>query len=304
MSSTSAAERAATSGPKAAAAADDDDNNSMSQESLASTFASRPSDPSILDRLCNHFRYQDIPKERHYIHLHLLRYSGREDTFLLAAICINESNNFPATCHIKAADQFLNLYSAGNEIALFKHIRTGNADLNPPPPLPPQPRPQEQASPVPGIVTTTKKKDPHYSSSLAAAATATEEMSMPPPQDRTPSKQLNSDFGDAGYWMNGAVQIEDIDPSPTTQAGDTGMLDMQDRAKADLEKQTSIKKTLKGGKKVRVVTSNEKEEQEDGWSFASSIASDEGSRRSQRSTPSLYRQQGAQQGATKGDGSF
>ena len=258
MSSTSAAERAATSGPKAAAAAAaaDDDNNSMSQESLASTFASRPSDPSILDRLCNHFRYQDIPKERSYIHLHLLRHSGREDTFLLAAICINESDNFPATCHIKAADQFLNLYPAGNEIALIKHIRTGNADLNPPSPLPPQPRPQEQASPVPCIVTTTKKKDPHYSSSLAAAAaaTATEEMSMPPPQDRTPSKQLNSNFGEAGYWnqkMNGAVQIvEDIDPSPTTQAGDTGMLDMQDRAKANLEKQTSRKKTLKGGKKL------------------------------------------------------
>ena len=73
---------------------------------------------------------------------------------------------------------------------------------------------------------------------------------MPPPQDRTPSKQLNSDYGDAGYWnqMNGTVQIEDIDPSPTTQAGDTGMLDMQDRAKADLEKQTSRKKILKGGK--------------------------------------------------------
>ena len=268
----------------------------MSQESLPSTFASRPSDPSILDRLCNHFRYQDIPKERSYIHLHLLRHSGREDTFLLAAICINESNNFPATCHIKAADQFLNIYSAGNERALFKHIRTGNADLNPPSPLPPQPRPQEQASPVPGIVTTTKKKDPHYSSSLAAAATATEEMSMPPPQDRTPSKQLNSNFGEAGYWnqkMNGAVQIvEDIDPSPTTQAGDTGMLDMQDREKANWEKQTSIKKTLKGGKKVRVVTSNEKEEQEDGWSFASSIATDEGSRRSQRI---------AQKGATKDD---
>ena len=168
------------------------------------------------------------------MHSCLLGHSGREETFLLAAICINESNNFPATCHIKAADQFLNLYPAGNEIALIKHIRTGNADLNPPSPLPPQPRPQEQASPVPAIVTTTKKKDPHYSSSLAAAAaataaTATEEMSMPPPQDRTPSKQLKSDFGEAGYWnqMNGSVQIvEDIDPSPTTQAGDTGMLDM------------------------------------------------------------------------------
>ena len=82
MSSTSAAERAATSGPKAAAAAaaDDDDNNSMSQESLASTFASRPSDPSILDRLCNHFRYQDIPMDRNYIHSCLFGHSGQRRT--------------------------------------------------------------------------------------------------------------------------------------------------------------------------------------------------------------------------------
>ena len=73
------------------------------------------------------------------------------------------------------------------------------------------------------------------------------------------------------------------------------MLDMEDREKAHFEKETSRKKTLEGGKKIRVVT--EKGEQEDGWSmssFGSSIASNEGSRRSQRSTPSKYRQQGAQ----------
>ena len=232
---------------------------------------------------------------------YLSRHAGQEVKFLQVALALSDNETYMsedqnAQSHLAVISDFLTAYPHQSTSAeLWDHIW-------------PPPGPQEQlplASPVPGIITTTKKRDPQYSSSLAAAAAA-----MPPPQDRTPSKQLNSDFGEAGYWKNqtnGAVQIvEDIDPSPTTQAGDTGMLDMQDREKANWEKQTSIKKTLKGGKKVRVVTSNEKEEQEDGWSdglsFATSIASEEGSRRSQRSTPSLYRQQGA----TKDDwhGSF
>ena len=225
---------------------------------------------------------------------YLSRHAGQEVKFFEVALALSENETYMsedqnAQSHLAVISDFLTAYPHQSTSAeLWDHIYGLPAG------------PQEQpllASPVPGIVTTTKKKDPQYSSSLAAAAaaTVTEEMSMPPPQDRTPSKQLKSDFGEAGYWnqMNGSVQIvEDIDPSPTTQAGDTGMLDMQDREKANWEKQTSIKKTLKGGKKVRVVTSNEKEEQEDGWSFASSIATDEGSRRSQRI---------AQKGATKDD---
>ena len=221
---------------------------------------------------------------------YLSRHAGQEVKFLTVALTLSDNETYMsedqnAQSHLAVISDFLTAYPHQSTSAeLWDHIW-------------PPPGPQEQlplASPVPGIITTTKKRDPQYSSSLAAAA------AMPPPQDRTPSKQLNSDFGEAGYWKNqtnGAVQIvEDIDPSPTTQAGDTGMLDMQDREKANWEKQTSIKKTLKGGKKVRVVTSNEKEEQEDGWSdglsFATSIATDEGSRRSQRI---------AQKGATKDD---
>ena len=233
-----------------------------------------------------------------YLSLH----AGQEVKFFEVARALSENAKYMsevtnAQSHLEVISEFLTAYPHKSTSAeLWEHI------YGPPPVQGPQEQPL-LASLVPGIITTTKKMTPQYSSSLAAAV-ATEKISMPPPQDRTPSKQLTSDYGEAGYWkhgMNGTVPIEDIDPSPTTQADDTGMLDMEDRERANHEKETSRQKTTKGGKKVRVVTDTEKEEQEDGWStmssFATSIASDEGSRRSKRSTPSLYRQQGA----TKGD---
>ena len=294
MSSTSAAERAATSGPKAAAAAaaaaDDDDNNSMSQESLPSTFASRPSDPSILDRLCNHFRYQDIPKERSYIHLHLLRHSGREDTFLLAAICINESNNFPATCHIKAADQFLNLYSAGNEIALFKHIRTGNAVFyasptpapSPPSPLPPQPPsprppkeivvdmppppqhpPAEVPPPPPRCPPAPLAQDPASASGNPVAAAAGVGFTSAP-------SSSGRGQGSAGLKTTG------LDGSHWSNKGSTdeGMLDMDDRALADQEKEQSTRKRFTRSKQARTIRNDDEDSfSSDGdyYSFTSKI---------------------------------
>ena len=201
------------------------------------------SDSSVIRKLYTHFKGL---VDQTVISDYLSRHAGQEVKFLTVALTLSDNETYMsedqnAQSHLAVISDFLTAYPHQSTSAeLWDHIYGLPAG------------PQEQpllASPVPGIVTTTKKKDPQYSSSLgaAAAAAATEEMSMPPPQDRTPSKQLNSNFGEAGYWKNqtnGAVQIvEDIDPSPTTQAGDTGMLDMQDRAKADLEKQTSRKKS-------------------------------------------------------------
>ena len=307
MSSTSAAERAATSGPKtqsdsnphvATPAPHDPTPVKPMQVAILAKKTAVNSDSSVLRSLCNHFEGR---VDQTVISGYLSRHAGQEVKFFEVAVALSEhdifmSENQHAQSHLEVISEFLTAYPLqSTSTQLWDHIYG--------PPVGPQEQPLLALSPVPDIVTTTKKKDPQYSSSLAAAI-ATEKIAMPPPQDRTPSKQLTSDYGEAGYWkhrMNGTVPIEDIDPSPTTQADDTGMLDMEDRERANHEKETSRQKTTKGGKKVRVVTDTEKEEQEDGWStmssFATSIASDEGSRRSKRSTPSLYRQQGA----TKGD---
>ena len=182
-----------------------------------------------------------------YLSLH----AGQEVKFFEVAHALSENAKYMsevtnAQSHLEVISEFLTAYPHKSTSAeLWEHI------YGPPPVQGPQEQPL-LASLVPGIITTTKKMTPQYSSSLAAAV-ATEKISMPPPQDRTPSKQLTSDYGEAGYWkhgMNGTVPIEDIDPSPTTQADDTGMLDMQDRAKADLEKNTSRGKDLKGGEKL------------------------------------------------------
>ena len=300
MSSTSAAERAATSGPKT-----QDSNPHVATTDPHATPVKPPTpvmqvaiaketvvDNSsvIRSKLYTHFEGR---VDQSVISEYLSRHAGQEEKFFQVALALSENAKYMseltnAQSHLEVISEFLTAYpQASTSAELWEHIYPG---------------PREQPlSPVPGIVTTTKKTTPQ--SSLAAAV-ATDKRSMPPPQNRTPSKQLTSDYGEAGYWkhgMNGTVPIEDIDPSPTTQADDTGMLDMEDRERANHEKETSRQKTTKGGKKVRVVTDTEKEEQEDGWStmssFATSIASDEGSRRSKRSTPSLYRQQGA----TKGD---
>ena len=293
MSSTSAAERAATSGPKT-----QDSNPHVATPDPHATPVKPPTpvmqvaiaketvvDNSsvIRSKLYTHFEGRvDQSVISDYLSLH----AGQEVKFFEVAHALSENAKYMseltnAQSHLEVISEFLTAYpQASTSAELWEHIYPG---------------PREQPlSPVPGIVTTTKKTTPQ--SSLAAAV-ATDKRSMPPPQNRTPSKQLNSDFAKAGYWnqMNGAVQIEDIDRSPTTQADDTGMLCMEDREKAIFEKETSRQKTLEGGEKIRVVT--EKGEQEDGWSmssFGSSIASNEGSRRSQRSTPSKYRQQGAQ----------
>ena len=289
MSSTSAAERAATSGPKTQ---DSNDPHVATPDPHATPV--KPPTPvmqvaiakeTVVDnssvirsKLYTHFEGR---VDQSVISEYLSRHAGQEEKFFQVALALSENAKYMseltnAQSHLEVISEFLTAYpQASTSAELWEHIYPG---------------PREQPlSPVPGIVTTTN-------SSLAAAV-ATDKRSMPPPQNRTPSKQLNSDFAKAGYWnqMNGAVQIEDIDRSPTTQADDTGMLCMEDREKAIFEKETSRQKTLEGGKKIRVVT--EKGEQEDGWSmssFGSSIASNEGSRRSQRSTPSKYRQQGAQ----------
>ena len=182
---------------------------------------------------------------------YLSRHAGQEVKFFEVAVALSEhdifmSENQHAQSHLEVISEFLTAYPHKSTSAeLWEHI------YGPPPVQGPQEQPL-LASLVPGIITTTKKMTPQYSSSLAAAV-ATEKISMPPPQDRTPSKQLTSDYGEAGYWkhgMNGTVPIEDIDPSPTTQADDTGMLDMEDRERANHEKETSRQKTTKGGKKL------------------------------------------------------
>ena len=268
MSSTSAAERATTSGPKtqsdsnphvATPAPHDPTPVKPMQVAILAKKTAVNSDSSVLRSLCNHFEGR---VDQTVISGYLSRHAGQEVKFFEVAVALSEhdifmSENQHAQSHLEVISEFLTAYPLqSTSTQLWDHIYG--------PPVGPQEQPLLALSPVPDIVTTTKKKDPQYSSSLAAAAATEENLSMPPPRDRTPLKQLNSDYGDAAYWdrMNGAVQIEDIDPSPTTQADDTGMLDMQDRAKADLEKNTSRGKDLKGGEKVRVVT--EKEEQEDG----------------------------------------
>ena len=259
----------------------------MSQESLPSTFASRPSDPSILDRLCNHFRYQDIPMDRNYMHSCLLGHSGREETFLLAAICINESNNFLGTCHIKAADQFLNIYSAGNEKALFKHIRTGNADFNdadvnasptpaPSPPSPPSPRPPKEIvvdmppppQRPPAVVPPPPPRPPLWEGQGSAsgnpvAATAgvgfTSASSFSGRRQGTAA--LKTTGLDGSHWSN-------------KRSTDEGMLDMDDRALADQEKEQSTRKRFTRSKQARTIRNDDEDSfSSDGdyYSFTSKI---------------------------------
>ena len=256
MSSTSAAERATTSGPKtqsdsnphvATPAPHDPTPVKPMQVAILAKKTAVNSDSSVLRSLCNHFEGR---VDQTVISGYLSRHAGQEVKFFEVAVALSEhdifmSENQHAQSHLEVISEFLTAYPLqSTSTQLWDHIYG--------PPVGPQEQPLLALSPVPDIVTTTKKKDPQYSSSLAAAAATEENLSMPPPRDRTPLKQLNSDYGDAAYWdrMNGAVQIEDIDRSPTTQADDTGMLDMQDRAKADLEKNTSRGKDLKGGEKL------------------------------------------------------
>ena len=199
--------------------------------------------------------------DRNYIHSCLLGHSGREETFLLAAICINESNNFLGTCHIKAADQFLNIYSAGNEKALFKHIRTGNADFNdadvnasptpaPSPPSPPSPRPPKE-------IVVDMPPPPQRPPAV-----------VPPPPPRRPPAPLAQDLAStsgnpgaaaAGVGFTSApsfsgrgqgiagLKTMGLDGSHWSNKGSTdeGMLDMDDRSLADQENKGAIyKKTF------------------------------------------------------------
>jgi len=166
----------------------------------------------IRSKLYTHFEGR---VDQSVISEYLSRHAGQEEKFFQVALALSENAKYMseltnAQSHLEVISEFLTAYpQASTSAELWEHIYPG---------------PREQPlSPVPGIVTTTKKTTPQ--SSLAAAV-ATDKRSMPPPQNRTPSKQLTSDYGEAGYWkhgMNGTVPIEDIDPSPTTQADDTGM---------------------------------------------------------------------------------
>ena len=223
------------------AAAADDDNNSMSQESLPSTFASRPSEPSILDRLCNHFRYQDIPMDRQYIYSCLVGHFRREETFLMAVCAINESKRFPATCHIKAADQFLNLYPAGTETALFNHIRTGNMDFNDespaPAPSPLSPLPPQQPSSV--------RPPEEILVDMPPPPPRPPPGEVPPPPPRRPAG-LKTTGLDGSHWSN-------------KESTDEHMLNMDDRALAEKEKEQSTRKRFTRSKQARTVRNDDED---------------------------------------------